>query len=279
MKTTPKPVAAGKPSRLVGLAISLAMSLSTIGQLHGQHYMMRGDAAPGLTAQKKLIESPELAGYVQPVQIFSPEGSLLTMWSSQGFGVAHDSVLTVGLTIGQVYRMRISNIRRNFDREVYPSIEVIDRLHPPEGMTNQFPIQVVITLDDLEKALRGDLVTKVIYLEDGDLALPYRPIRDDQPYFDVGPTEDLLRTAERMGRPMAIVRIGSRVPTFDDITTGEFDFYSAPVFEMPHPQPLQTGFDKADQFEVGELLPGQPQPNLPPVVPGQTFLKQGQLSR
>ena len=175
--------------------------------------------------------------------------------------------------------MRISNIRRNFDREVYPSIEVIDRLHPPEGMTNQFPIQVVITLDDLEKALQGDLVTKVIYLEDGDLALPYRPIRDDQPYFDIGPSEDLLRTAERMGRPMAIVRIGSRVPTFDDITTGEFDFYSAPVFEMPHPQPLQTGINNVDQFDVGERIPGQPQPNLPPIVPGQSLRRHGQFSR
>ena len=271
MKKKPTSISAGWSGRLVGLAIGLATSLLAFGELHAQDYLMCGDAAPGLTAQQKLIETPELAGYVQPVQIFSPQGSLLSMWSSQGFAVAHDSVLTVGLTIGQVYRLRISNIRRNADREVYPSIEIIDRLHPPEGMKNQFPIQVVITLDDLERALQGGLVTKVIYLEDGDLALPYRAIRDDQPYFDIGPTEDPLRTARRMGRPMAILRIGSRVPTFDDMTTGEFDFDSAPVFEMPHPQSVQNGFERLENFEMGELDPRQPAPNLPPIVPGKTF--------
>ena len=279
MKTHHKSIAPAWSGRTVGLAIGIAICLLSFGELNGQHYMTRGDAAPGLTAQKRLMDQPDLAGYVQPVQVFTPEGSLLSMWSSQGFGSAHDSVMTVGLTIGQVYRMRVTNIHRFFDREVYPSIEVIDRLHPPEGMKNQFPIQVVITQDDLEKALQGRMVTKVIYLEDGDLALPYRPIRDDQPYFDIGQTEDPLRTAERMGRPMAIVRIGSRIPTFDDITTGEFDFFSAPVFEMPHPQPLQNEFENFESFEAGQLIPRQPEPNLPPIVPGKMFRNPRKFSR
>jgi hypothetical protein len=279
MKTTQKSEAVRRSGHLVGLVIGMALSLLIVSESRGQQCPTLDETAPGLMAQQTLIASPELAGYVQPVQIFSPEGSLLSTWSSQGYGVAHDSVLTVGLTLGQVYRFRISNIRRNFDREVYPSIEVIDRLHPPQGMTNQFPIQIVITLDDLEKALQGGLVTKVIYLEDGELALPYRAIRDDQPYFDIGPSEDPLRTAKRMGRPMAIVRIGSRVPTFDDMTTGQFDFYSSPVFEMPHPQPVQGGFESDGNIPIGEFVPRQPEPNLPPVVPGQAFRNYGQFSK
>lgn len=271
MKTTLKSVAEKNPGRLIGLALGLTMSLLAISESCGQACVTPGDAAPGLALQQKLFASPELAGYVQPVQILTPEGSFLSMWSAQGYGMAHDSALTVGLTIGQLYRMRISNIPRNINREVYPSIEVIDRLHPPEGMKDQFPIKIVITLDDLEKALSGALVTRVIYLEDGELALPYRSVADDQPYFDIGPSEDPLRTAERMGRPMAIVRIGSRVPTVDDITTGAFDFHSSPVFEMPDPQPLHSEFEHADNMGAEQLIPHQPQRNLPPIVPGQAF--------
>lgn len=236
-----------------------------------KHYMTSGSDAPGLTAQKKMMENPNLAGFVQPVQVFTPPGSLVSMWSSQGYGVPSDSVLTAGMAIGQVYRVRVESIPRFGGKEIYPSIEVIDRLNAPQGMENQFPIHVVITQDDLEKAISGRLVTKVIYLEDAKMSLPYRPVRDDQPYFDVGPSEDPLRTAEGLGRPMAILRIGSRTPSFEEFTTGGFDFYSGPANELPQPSPVNDDFFEPLLGKVGDLAPNIPEPNVPPIVPGNTY--------
>ena len=279
-------------SRTVCLTVALLVYLSQVSPTLGQRYLTKGEDAPGLTAQKKLLANPELATFVQPVQVFTPRGSLVSMWSSQGFGVPDNSELMVGLTVGQVYRLKVSNIHRHFESAVYPSIELIDRLYPPQGMKNQFPIQIVITQDDLEKAIQGRMVTKVIYLEDGEVALPYRPIRDDQPWFDIGQSEDTLRVARRMGRPMAIVRIGSRVPTFEEMTTREFDFGSQPVFEMQMPMPNHQHFDMPSQpmfdppmpdpaapgpvplpnnYVPGEIVPQRPAPNEPPIIPGREF--------
>lgn len=260
--------------KTLGLAL-LMVSISAV-TVDAQHYLTKGSDPPGMIAQKRIMQNPNLAGFVQPVQIYTPPGTLVSTWSSRGFGVGHDSVMTAGFTIGQVYRLRVENIPRFAGNDIYPSVEVIDRLHPPEGMENQFPIQVVITQDDLEKAIAGRLVTKIVYLEDSDKSLPYRPIRDDQPYFDIGPTEDPLRTAESLGRPMAIVRIGSRTPSFDDYTSGEFDFFSNPVFALQNPQPSNKGFERIDQIQISELVPeepvkSEPDRNVPPIISGNKY--------
>jgi len=272
-----------KPSvqalRLV-FCLALIFSVAGVSQAQNQHYLIPGNAPPGLTAQKKLIENPSLALHSQAVEVITPQGSLISMWSSQGYSAAHDSRVHVGLSIGQVYRMKVSNIPRFPDYEVYPSIEVIDRLNPPEGMENQFPIKIVLNADDLEKALRGKLVTKVIYLEDPKTSLPYRLKQDDQPYFDIGVREDPLQTAAGMGRPMAIVRLGSRVPTFDDpARRGEFDFFSQPPQELPPPQPPIPEIEVLRDVKADDRPPGVPERNLPPIVPGNDFRQQENLNK
>ncbi len=60
---------------------------------------------------------------------------------------------------------------------------------------------------------RGRLVTKVIYLEDPDQAIPLKMAKDEVPVVTLNPTEPPLRVASALGRPVAIVRIGGRRPT------------------------------------------------------------------
>ena len=55
---------------------------------------------------------------------------------------------------------------------MYPTIEVINRLYPPQGLENHFPVPVHFTLEELEMALSGRMVTRVIYLEDPQSACP-----------------------------------------------------------------------------------------------------------
>jgi hypothetical protein len=52
----------------------------------------------------------------------------------------------------------------------------------------------------------------VIYLEDPETALPIVENPEEQTFFEVGRGENPLEVADRLGRPMAILRMGGRVP-------------------------------------------------------------------
>ncbi len=204
------------------------------------HELTRGDMAPGVVADIARMSNPQLEGHVQPVRVIAPKGSLVGVGTSDGYVETSSSKTSVGLTVGPVYRFKVTNIPNRPGFELYPSVEVLNRLAPPEGLENEFPIQVVISQSDLEEALEGRMVTKVVYLEDPRTALPHRHWEDKQPYFDVGGGEDPLRVAQRLGRPMAILRIGSRIPMPSD--AGERFGFNAPSPKIL-PAPEQVPFE------------------------------------
>ena len=121
--------------------------------------------------------------------------------------------MLVGLQIGPVYRLQVTDIPNNPGVEIFPTVEVIDRLYPPPGLALRFPIPIELTQDELELAARGMFVTRVIYVEDPSIALPIRQTKDgEQPWIEAPPGEDPLVAADGLGRPVAILRIGGRVP-------------------------------------------------------------------
>lgn len=223
-----------------------------------QRHLIRGDMAPGVAADFSRMANPKLEGYVQPVRVIGPIGARVEVGSQQGYISTNSSRVSVGLTVGPVYRFKITNIPRYPGKELYPSVELLNRLSPPEGLKNEFPIQIVISQDDLEQALQSRMVTKVIYLENPETALPHRHSEGQQPYFDVGGAEDPLRAAEKLGRPMAILRIGSRIPLATD--SHEFGFYAPSPTVLPDPQPIQQKTDGLD--------PIPPIRNTAPTIPG-----------
>ena len=147
------------------------------------------------------------------------------------------------MLIGSVYRLRVTNISTPEGAEgleVFPTIEVIDRLYAPPGEAIRFAIPVELTLEDLKLALSGKLVTRVIYLEDKNKALPAAEIDKSQTWFEAGPGEDPLAAADALGRPVAILRLGGRLP--DANPDAGFFFgsppyvpYAAPVERIPKP--------------------------------------------
>ena len=147
-----------------------------------------------------------------------------------------------GLKRGVGYRLRIANIPERPGVEVFPVIEVVGHLHRPEGIDpGKYPIRVIFTLDDIDAVLnQGRLVTKVIYLEDPDQALPFHLPKDQIPVVSLNPTEHPLRVAAALGRPMAIVRIGGRRPTIEEVQGGPgdlgLDYAAAPgLVALPLP--------------------------------------------
>ena len=71
---------------------------------------------------------------------------------------------------------------------------------------------VELTEEDLKLALAGKFVTRVIYLEDPRNALPVRDDPQEQTWFEAAPGQDPLAVADGLGRPVAILRMGGRLP-------------------------------------------------------------------
>jgi hypothetical protein len=78
------------------------------------------------------------------------------------------------------------------------------------------------------------LVTRVVYLEDPQTAIALPGTPTDSRVMDLGDYQDALREADRLGRPVAIVRIGSVTPPTAPALLPQFFFgYPswAPIFK------------------------------------------------
>ena len=168
---------------------------------------------PGAIGSLRLHRGGPLLGYFQPVQIRAPQGARIALAMEDAYSAPNFDVALVGMLIGPVYRLRVTDIPNQPGVELFPTVEVIDRLYPPPGLRLRFPIPVELTQDELEMAAQGMFVTRVIYVEDPSLALPTRQTAGgDQPWMEARAGDDPLVVADRLGRPVAILRIGGRVP-------------------------------------------------------------------
>ncbi len=181
---------------------------------------------------------------MQAVEIRVPNGATVAVGESAGF-VSGGNPLHAGLLVGHPYRLQVRDIPRTEGAEVYPSVELIDRLHPPAGQENNFPVTISLAQEDLEEALAGRLVVRVVYVEDPADAFPAAEDPQEQRYVDVLPEEDPLAVADLFGRPIAIVRLGSRVPD-PGAWDPAFFFDSPPVAQLPPPSPAAVGEPHAD---------------------------------
>ena len=168
---------------------------------------------PGAIGNLRLLRGGPLSGYFQPVRIRAPEGARISLAEEAGFTSEQASSVLVGMQIGPVYRMRVAGFSPQPEVEVFPTVEVIDRLYPPPGLALRYPIPVELTRDELAMAADGMFVTRVIYVENPNEALPVRVPPDDQEWVEAPHGADPLAVADEMGRPVAILRIGGRVPS------------------------------------------------------------------
>lgn len=203
---------------------SLVVGFAVVGTAAAQSTEFQprysGVMTPGAIGTAQLQHDGSLPGYFQPVEIKAPAGAAISLALQGHFDDAQPAPILVGLLIGPVYRLRVTNIPYHPGEELFPTIEAIHRLYPPAGQAKRFPIVVELTQEDLELALRGNFVTRVIYLEDPEQALPaMQPA--EQIGYDTRPGEDPLALADNLGRPVAILRLGGRQPLVD--ASGQLD--------------------------------------------------------
>jgi hypothetical protein len=201
--------------------LCLGMTQAVQAQQQGVHMLQHGIyTPPGAIGSRQAMRGGPIRCFFQPVEIIAPPGATISLVEKGRFNEAQPAPRKAGLVLGQVYRLRITNIPFEPGREVFPTIELVDRLHPPKGQEVRFAVPIEFTQEDLELALEGKFVTRVVYLEDPDNALPASGDAIDEASFEVLPSEDPLEVADRSGRPIAIVRLGGRLP---DDATGKVD--------------------------------------------------------
>jgi hypothetical protein len=240
-KSIYRPLAAARRTAglraLLFVLVACCAGTAAFGQREPVHYFQDSRMPPGVVGTAQLLRGGPLPGYFQPVEICLPKGAAVALACEGRFQQPEQGPVLAGMLIGQVYRLKITRIPRNEGLEVFPTIEVINRLYPPRGLECRYPIQVQFTLEELEMALDGRFVTRVIYLEDPETALPLQGKPCEQRYFEVPATDNPLQVADRLGRPVAILRMGSRTPDYDCVSQ-RFFFSCPPVMKLERPGPL-----------------------------------------
>ena len=241
---------------LFGCLVTASITIQALAQQPIEHEFIRGDMPPGVAARFYQMSDPALRGRTQAVQLVAPANTTIEIGDAQSsFGQGQFEQMTINMGLGYVYRFKLSNLPLPdaAGKTLYPSIEVIGKLNPPPGLENDFPIQVVVTREDIEVALAGRMITRVIYLEDPRGSLPHLHTVTDQPSIDVRRGQDPLRAAEQMGRPMAILRMGSRVPMEGEIAEW-FTFGVAAPTVLPNPRPVnRLGLSERELRIIDEM--------------------------
>ncbi|MCH7752767.1 MAG: hypothetical protein IH898_11510 [Planctomycetes bacterium] len=219
---------------LWAVLVALLVSTPVLAQDRPVHWRHAGAMPPGAIGRQRLMRGGPLSGFCQPVEIRAPGGARIAPAAGSGFLEGRPERLLVGLAIGPVYRFRVTEIPGQPGLELFPTVEVVDRLHPPPGEMLRFPIPIELTREELLSAAEGRFITRVIYLEDPTLAIPLDE-QDEQRWVEARPGEDPLVVADHLGRPMAILRMGGRVPDVDE-SVPAFLYGAPPVQIYDRPQ-------------------------------------------
>ena len=246
----------------------LGMATALPAQQPPVHYLHHGIMPPGAIGSQQLQRGGPLPGFYQPVEIKAPPGVSISLAVNQQFDDAQPAPRKAGFLIGAVYRLRVTNIRMAEGLEVFPTIEVIDRLYAPPDQQRRFAIPIDMTEEDLKLAIDGKFVTRVIYLEDPRQALPVRDNPQSQMWFEAAPGADPLAVADGLGRPVAILRMGARLPDPGEVQSPNFFYGSPPFVALPsEPAPTKpspvTAPSKVRNLPPPENLPA---PTAQPVV-------------
>ena len=221
------------------LAMSPKMLMAQAGDYHEP---LSEKLPPGYTAAMLAQIRQYDPHWLQPVRVELPTAGTVSVYSASPDPLASITApAQFSVNAGHIYRLRVTDMPEFPGVEIYPSIEILDRLHPPAGTAANYPIPVVLSANDLQQAIDGQLVTRIIYLENPRTASMIDPLRR-QGLKQIVPTDNALQEAGFLGRPMIIVRIGGRVPDGSNMPSSYFG--SGGAFDLGETVPVNTGVVK-----------------------------------
>jgi uncharacterized repeat protein (TIGR01451 family) len=145
-------------------------------------------------------------------------GLRVTFYQGRQPARTFDAPTVVGVRPGYTYQVQLSNLPGRPGVTLFPTLEVYGSLHlGPKHNAALFPLPLPLTEADVQSAVAGNLITKVIYLENPDRAIPTATQPGELLETPVVREVDLMREARARGRPIAIFRLGGRMPTLDEL--------------------------------------------------------------
>ena len=233
----------GIANRIAGpwmVAAILAVCNASAQAQQGEYYEpLNEKLPPGYSAEVLARVRHYDPSWLQPVRVELPSSGTVSVYSAtpDPLGILA-SPAQFSVNAGHFYRLRLSDLPEFPGVEIFPSIEILDRLHPPEGQSHNYPIPIVLTEADLKAAVAGQMVTRVVYLEEPRNAASVDPLRREYAQT-VNPKENALQVANQMGRAMMIVRIGGRTPSGPNMPL--MFFGSGGAFDLGNSVPLNSG--------------------------------------
>ncbi|HET6422557.1 MAG TPA: hypothetical protein VFG20_02665 [Planctomycetaceae bacterium] len=179
---------------------------------HGRYVPLDQYVPPGVAGQMALQAGKAPPHHFQPVRVKLPSTGTVTFFDgSPQRPVDLAAPAQAGLLVGRMYRLRVTDLPEFPGGEFYPSIELVDRLHPPPGQAERFPVEIELFPEEFAGADNGRMITKVVYLEQPDL-VQQQHLHGEKRVVDLAPVQNALAEADVLGRPIAIVRMGGRTP-------------------------------------------------------------------
>jgi uncharacterized repeat protein (TIGR01451 family) len=237
---------------------------------YGTTAVMMGNAPHGPAAVP--VAAPLVAA-----KFLAPTGVRVTAFPGTKQSRMFDVPSVMGLRPGYVYRFELSNLPYAPGKTLYPEVEVRGVLVPRPGMKYMdYPIPLLFT--PVDRALAGAVISKVIYLEDPEKAIPSDVTADSPIEVNEDTETHAVRAARENGRLMAVVRLGNRKPSAEELQTaavdgtilfpGErylkapalppiFPFWGCPMFDPllgprgPKEECFLNGDDKKDALGIG----------------------------
>lgn len=152
------------------------------------------------------------------VRFTGPQGLQTSFYQGRAKPRTFPAPVVVGMRPGYAYRVQLSNLPDRPALSLYPTVEVHGSLKmPPKCGTAAFPATVHLTSADLEAAVVGTMITKVIYLEDPDRADPTATRDGEILEYDVPRDRDIYQQARERGRVMLVVHLGERIATPEEL--------------------------------------------------------------
>ena len=222
------------------LAFGVAAAISQTAQAQysepAPYHPLNQFSPPGMAGQWAGAIGRATPLYMQPVEVRLPSDGQVTFYSGSAEHAAVAAPAAAGFGVGFVYRVRISDMPEFPAVDLYPTVELVDRLYPPAGSVDKFPIPIEFTEEEIAFALNGQLVTKVVYVEQPQIAATVA--QDElEPVVSISPEQNPIAEAERRGRAVAIVRLGGRVPS---VQGADPAFFGPPApLAFPRPEAAQ----------------------------------------
>ncbi|MCA9040549.1 MAG: DUF11 domain-containing protein [Planctomycetaceae bacterium] len=201
----------GKPLLVLALwgTVWLGLVPHSLFAQQDRYYPLNQNAPTGRAAHWAANTGRPRPPYMQPVQVHLPTTGEVTFYGAES--QAEASPAMAGLYVGSVYRLQLSGMPGYPGTKLYPTIEMIDHLHPPAGQELEYPVEIEVTEEEIEHVLAGGLVSKVIYLEQPQFAVPLIQ-ETPAPTQRLQAQMNILKEADRVGRPMLLFRMGGRQP-------------------------------------------------------------------